>query len=340
MNQIKRTKPHVLLCYEALFRELKPKFRNNKTLQENYSNYLAGYRGEKYADYTISMYQQNSTLVYPGLRLTNGPFAFQIDSLIISEQVIFIIEIKNMKDELEYDSKTHQFIQKDGNKKKGYKSPILQAESQKANLQRWLQNNAMPPIPIETLVVVSNSSAIIINSQEDPSVFDKLIHLEVLPSKLAQLYSSYNKKYYDQNMLKLLNDKLLQGNTPLKVDLLTQLGINDNHLVKGIVCYNCDHFPLIREKRTWICPKCKKTNKKAHERKILDYFLLHNSTITNQQCRKLLQIDSARLSQLLLKSMSLKHTGENRGRKYLSPLLDEFPQDSFIPIKQKSIFHS
>ncbi|WP_047981156.1 nuclease-related domain-containing protein [Ornithinibacillus contaminans] len=332
-----RTKSYTLLCYEALFRCLKPNYRKHKFLIEEHANYLAGYRGEKSADYTLSIYPQKDAFIYQDLRLKNGSFFFQIDTLIVTNKFMLILEIKNLKSEIEYDSTTQQLIQHDGERKKGYKSPILQAQTQKLHLTNWLQQFNLPPIPIETIAVLSNPSTIL-SYTGDKDISNKLIHLETLHSKLAELYSTFISEKYDQNTLRKLNKLLLREDTPYKPNLLKQFNILPEHLIDGIACPSCNIFPMQYSKRRWNCSQCGSEDKNAHERLILDYFLLHKSVIRNKECRDLLKIDSQKTAHRLLNSMNLKYSGENSGRKYHSPPLAAFPQDSYLPNANKSIF--
>ncbi|MUK89680.1 NERD domain-containing protein [Ornithinibacillus sp. L9] len=326
-----RTKPHIILCFEALFRFLKKTVRNSNLLLEEYASYLAGYRGEKATDYTLSIYPHKNSWIYQDLRLNNGPFHFQIDTLIVTAKLIIILEIKNLRGELEYDSRTQQLIQKYGNVKKRHKSPILQAEAQKMNLIKWLNDRGFPPIPIETIAVISNPSSILVNVQDDPSIFNKLINLENLPPILNDLFDKYNVNRFDKKTITELNNYLLNAHNPLDTDLIKQFNVTENNLIKGIPCSKCEHYPMVRQNKTWFCQKCHHVDSKAHERVILDYFLLFNTTITNKECRELLQLKSSKTAYRLLRAMNLESTGNNSARKYHAPPLHEFPQNSSIP---------
>lgn len=335
---LKRTKPYVLLCYEALFRWLLPQLRDNKVLQDEYASYLAGYRGERNTDYIVSTYPHKDAYIFQGIRLKIGPFYFQIDTLIVTPRIILILESKNLKGELEYNYKTRQLVQLDGDQKKGYKNPILQAETHKRHLTAWLQQAGFPPIPIATLGVSTNPSSILTYKDEHTSPIN-FIQLESLPNLFDNIYQTNSKTVYDQTTIRKLNKTLLKDNTPLKPDLIKQYTINERHLIKGIGCTNCNHAPLQYKNRKWFCIKCGHHYAKAHEQKILDYFLLFEPSITNRMCREILQINSPKIARRLLYSMNLDYSGKNFGRKYHKPSLDMFPQESFLPIGKRSIFN-
>ncbi len=129
---------------------------------------------------------------------------------------------------------------------------------------------------------------------------------------------------------------LLNNNEPLKPNLMDTYQISDYHLIKGIPCPHCNKYSMNRIYKRWMCPNCSHLDNNSHIQVIFDYFLLGHHTITNQQCRELLQIDSPRTAYFILNSLNLKYQGNNKGRIYFAPDLEDFPQDSFLPLAQKS----
>ncbi|WP_047983758.1 nuclease-related domain-containing protein [Ornithinibacillus californiensis] len=338
--QLFRTKPYIILCYEALFRQLKPQYRKNQILLNEYYNHQAGFQGEKYSDYTVSIFPHKDAYIYQGIRLKNGPYFFQIDTLIVAKTFILILEIKHWKSEIEYDSNTHQTTQNSDDKRKAFRSPILQANNQKMQLTSWLQKRHFPNLPIETIAILSNPATILTYKGESEEFHHKFIHLDHLPAILEQHYANYTRPYLDHGSMNKLNNALLKNHTPHKPDLIKQFGITNDHLIKGIECNDCSYSPLIYKKRKWYCSNCDKFSETAHVQKILDYFLLINPMITNKACRELLLVESPRVVYRLLNSMNLRYTGNNSARKYFAPRLDEYPQDYTLPSKSKSVFSS
>ncbi|MFZ3578248.1 nuclease-related domain-containing protein [Virgibacillus sp. DJP39] len=339
MNVKHREKPYSLLTYEALFRRLNPNLGNSDFINSGYLTSLAGYRGERDVDYKLSQYPLKNSYVLQGLRLKSGPHYFQIDTLILTRNFFCILEIKNIKGELEYDSDFKQLTQKVGNEMKGIKNPIYQAEAQKRNLESLLQDMQIFNIPIDYLVVISNPRTILKCRQQDQEVFDKMIHAESLANHLDKLIPQYNKEVLTKATLKKANDFLLNNQTPHLPQLIKQHRLNDQQLIKGIICPTCQSFPMKRSRRTWLCEKCLNTHKDAHKQTILDYFLLYDKKITNKKCREILMIDSDKIAYNLLTSMNLERFGDNRGRVYLSPNQAAFPQNSFVPSLNKNGFY-
>lgn len=337
MNLTYRKKPYSVLTYEALFRRLLPQYRKNKLLRGKYLSEVSGYIGEKNVDYKLSLYPFQDTLVIQGIRLNNGSHNFQIDTLILSKYFICILEVKNYKGTVEYDSDFKQFIQIVGDEKKGYRNPIFQAEAQKGNLDALLQEMQIYDIPIDYLVVISDPRTILKNSQGLKEVFDKIIHAESLPIYLNKMREHYKKEVTSKSTINKIYQSLLKMQAPLQPQLLNQFQLTDRHLVKGVPYPICQRFPMVRSHRTWLCKECLATNKNAHKQVLYDYFLLQNSVITNKKCTELLHLNSGSEAYTILNSMGLKHSGKNKGRHYLAPLKDDYPQDSFVPIQNKRL---
>ncbi|WP_157724811.1 nuclease-related domain-containing protein [Virgibacillus phasianinus] len=327
-----RKKPYSILAYEALFRQLKPGYRNNEFINIGYLKESAGYRGERDVDYKLSLYPLNNCLVIQGLRLRNGPHYFQIDTLILTPSFFQILEIKNIKGILEYDSDFNQLIQRVGTEVKGIKNPIFQAEAQQRNLESFLQSMKIFAIPIEYLVVISDPRTVLKCKQQNQEVFNKMIHAESIPIFLDKAVNQHQKEILTKTRLKKICNYFLKNHIPHLPHLLKKHNLNEQHLIKGIPCPGCQHSPMERAHHTWTCVKCSTSSKNAHERLIFDYFLLNKNTITNKECRNLLQTPSVKVAYRILNSMGLSHSGEKKGRKYHSPSLEDYPQDSLFPL--------
>ncbi|WP_407058295.1 nuclease-related domain-containing protein [Tigheibacillus jepli] len=72
----------------------------------------------------------------------------QIDNLIITPHAIYIIEVKNFNGTITFDTVLNQFIRDDGRKEGGFHHPITQVELQASRLERWLEENNFPIVPI------------------------------------------------------------------------------------------------------------------------------------------------------------------------------------------------
>ncbi|WP_430790242.1 nuclease-related domain-containing protein [Virgibacillus flavescens] len=330
-----RFKSNNLLAYEALYRRIKPQYRENTILQNDYKRYFYGYQGERMVDYKLKMYTVKPAMIFMDLRLKTENRYFQMDTLILTKKFIIIIETKNIRGSVEYDSDFNQFIRKDGDKEDGFKDPILQAETQKINLLTWLEERQLYNIPVESIVVISNPSTIIKHNQRDPKVLNKLIHLESLLHQLEKINQNYAREQVGITTMKKLKNYLISGHTERRPNLMDYYNLNNDYFILGIPCYKCFHYPMIRHFKKWLCPKCRCSGPTDHIRVILDHFLLHSPTITNSEFRELLQLTSSQTSYFLLNAMNLRHTGTNKGRKYHTPTIENYPQDSEFIFKRQ-----
>ncbi|MFD1848719.1 nuclease-related domain-containing protein [Oceanobacillus bengalensis] len=333
-----RPKPYTVLCYEALFRWLKEKHRHNKILNQDYGHQLAGHLGEQQVDYKLSIYPHNNFRYFQGIRLKINHKFFQMDGVLLFNSFILILEIKNWKGTLQYNPETNSITQTFQNVKKNYQNPITQVNNHEMQLNSWLQEvPGIFGVPIESLVVISDSTTIFNSPNNNPELYKKMIYADSLIQKINELKIKHTKKLLKKEEIDYLEETFLRCDTPLKPNLIKQYKIPSEYFINGIECSHCGHSPMSRLYKSWQCAKCYYKDPLAHERKILDYFLLFNSSITNKECRSILQLNNDNTAYTLLNSMGLKQTGKNKGRKYHAPSLDNFPQKSYVPNKRINI---
>lgn len=335
----RRNKSHTLLSYEALFRVLIRDYRNNQAFIHDYQKYAAGYHGEKMLDYQLSLFPQNDFYHLADIRLQHADSFFQIDSFILTPKVIFIIEIKNLRGTLEYNAHQKQIIQYVEDKQTSYLDPIIQAKIQKRKLDLWLKKRGYQ-IPIEYLIVSTNTSTVIRNPWNDSEFNDRFITLHYLLFRLEERYAQYTKNILSSRDIQHLEKTILQEDVPLKVDLRRKYHLNENHFISGVPCTQCYHSPLIWKSAKWNCLKCGWKSRHAHKRLILDYFLLFEPFISNSTFRDFANIRNPRLAYRLLNSMQLEKTGGKKNRIYVAPSLEKFPQNDLPDlITQKINLH-
>lgn len=332
----KRYKPHILLAHEALLRRLKKRYRTNDILQSNYWRYKVGYEGELKVDYQLSLFPNENFHHVPSLRLKIDSHYFQIDSLIITPKVIFILEIKNIKGTLKYSSHYGQLIQMNADKETGYHNPLSQVNIQKHRLSSWLKQFNFD-IPIEPFIISTNQSAVIRNIHNDHTFQHRFISLDRLLEKLNDIYNSFPKKILSKKDINRMIEKLNKNNEAHISNLIEQYQIKEHHLVIGIPCPDCDSS-LQWWRGNSYCKLCQSHYRNQYVQTIYDYFLLHKRYITNEQCRHFLQLPTPDITYNVLNKLNLRISGKNKGRKYLSPKIHDFPQ-SAEPFHQKnSIF--
>lgn len=336
MKKTYRPKPYVVLSYEALFRNLKEEYRENRQLNQDFANYLSGFLGEQQVDYKLRIMPLRNLNHIQGLRLKVNHNFFQVDSIILSTRFMLLIEIKNWKGDIIYQPTSDSFTQIYRGNEKRYENPISQIQYHEIQMSQWLQQFAkIYNLPIETLVVLSDSNTNLQGIDSNPNISNKLIYVENILTKIEQLKMKYSKNVLNQRTLEDLQYTLMMSNQPLHLNLIQKYNLNKSHFVEGIPCNHCGHYPLRRTYKSWYCEKCLSKDNKAHVRKILDYFLLTKLTISNKECRDFLQLSNEKTAYTLLNSLDLKKTGKNKGRIYHAPTLEDFPQNSYVPNRKR-----
>lgn len=277
---------------------------------------MSGFYGEKSLDYHLSSLNQDYYDIIPGIRLSNNERKFQIDTLILSNFFILIIEIKNLRGELEFDSAKGQLIQSVDGKTYGYDDPFAQVNEQKFQLKKWMENRKLPPIPIETLVVLSKNNALIKKVTGSSNNYWKLCRCINANEKIRYFENMYKTEYIPHKDRRRLGKYILKHNIPIEFDILSRFNIPPTDLLPGIQCTQCSKRPMIYTYGKWNCQQCGYISKNAHEQKIFDYFFLFGPTITNKQFREQVCLESRHLATRILNSMNLQQQGTNKGRIY------------------------
>ncbi|KAB2329093.1 NERD domain-containing protein [Cytobacillus depressus] len=319
-----RSIPEKILAKEALLSRLPPNFDYRPLIEKDLAKRKAGYRGEEFTDYYVNKLPHKDFTIIHDLRLHNGQGYFQIDTMIFSSTFALILEIKNISGTLYFDSKFRQLIRYKDDNEDGFLDPITQAERQTRELRKWLQQRNIF-LPIEYLVVISNPSTVIKSDPQNFLAFKTVLHSHELLDRIEKLRKSFLKEKLTQKEIKKVAKLLVKSHTPEKSQVLEKYKLSAFSLNTGVQCPKCRVFPMKRIYGTWFCARCKCKDKTAHYKALLDYCLLVESSITNKQFRKFMQLSSQDTAQKLLKSMKLAHSGTNKGRVYylnLSSLLD------------------
>ncbi|MFV2050365.1 NERD domain-containing protein [Metabacillus litoralis] len=317
-----RTKPRIILQLEALLPRI-PNFHPTLPLiTEDYNKRMAGYKGEQSVDYPLSYLDEKNYFIFHHLRLKTDKHFFQMDTLIFTNKMAIILEIKNFSGTIYFDPKFKQLIQTKDGKELAYAYPLTQLDRQKANLKEWLRINKLEDIAIQSLVVISNPYTIISTSPEDHHIHHTVIHKEELPNKILQLEKSKITNKLEEKALRKIFKLLLKKHTEGDASILEKYDIKESDLLKGVFCPKCSVLPMDRLKGNWFCPYCGEKNKHAHVKAVKDYRLLIKSTISNRELRDFLKFDSADTATRLFQTMNLRSTGKNKTRIYFLDSLE------------------
>jgi hypothetical protein len=275
----------------------------------------AGYIGEKKLDFFLSHLPEKEYFLIHDLRLPNCNSHFQIDTLLLTFTYGLVIETKYMTGELEFDEKNNQLIQRTEEKQKGYDDPLLQAQFQVRRLRELFKQHKLPDIPIEYLIMMSHANAVL-KTESGSEARKRVCRSSRVVFKVEEFSHKYRLQVLDQQMIRKVNKLLLRKHTEENYDIEKLYQISRSNILTGVHCPECRYLGLIYHQGSWRCPKCGGKSRDAHLKALRDYQLLFGPSITNQQFREFLQIDSINVASKMLKKLKLPHTGINKHRVY------------------------
>ena len=312
-----RKVPLVILILEALCRRLAPNHPNFQEIKEELGRRWAGYHGEVAFDYYLKYLPKEKYMILHDLNLPDGEYNCQTDTLLLTSEYALVIEVKNMAGKLLFDTENEQFIQINNEKEKGYPYPIAQAERHQEYFRKLLAEHKFPSIPIEYIVVISNPYATyVVTGKNAHKVKPRICKADVFQNKIRFFENQFTKPVFDTKDLRKLCRLLMKMNTVPTNFVLRKYGINKSALFPGVFCPLCNQFPLERKKSKWFCPSCNIYSKDAHIDALMDYFLLIDTKITNEQFREFCHLASPHASKRLLQSANLIFSGTKKGRAY------------------------
>ena len=159
--------------YQALNRRTPPNHPKIPLIKENLRKGLPAIKENVPSIIHCPFFQTKNTLFYTMSDLPDESRFFQMDSVLICNEFILILEVKNIAGKLYFDPVFNQLIRTIDWEEKALSDPLIQVKRHEEQLQRWLNRNKLPSIPILSLVVISNPSTIITTSSENRNLNKK-----------------------------------------------------------------------------------------------------------------------------------------------------------------------
>ncbi len=185
---------------------------------------------------------QNNYLILNDLNLKSNNTTFQIDSLLIMSDTIFLFEVKNYEGDFYYEE--NKFYTKSNIE---IVNPLNQLNRAETLLRQLLQVHGFS-IPITSSVVFINPEFTLYQAPKDiPFIF---------PTQINRLLKQLNAKFSKiTEKHQLIADKLLSLHVP-ESEYSKIPTYNYDQLKKGITCYVCDSFSVTVEGRSCVCMNC------------------------------------------------------------------------------------
>ncbi|UOQ91616.1 NERD domain-containing protein [Halobacillus shinanisalinarum] len=318
MNIKHRSYPLRLKKLEALLRRLPPHHPKIPHIRDAIARTRAGYQGERSLDFHLSFIPHKDYLVIHDLRLFDGKHFFQMDTVLLSQKFILILEVKNISGTLLLDRDIHQLTRISNEKEEAFPDPVLQIERQQQQLALWIEDQfSITSFPIEALVLLSGKNTVLKLKNDRDS--EKILKSEGFIHRLNKLEQRHQTAQISLDQLYPMAYKIVQGHRELHQNVLELFGIEESELLLGVYCQSC-FTKMVWVKGKWQCSPCGIKSTDSHIQALQDYAYLCHPKISNKQARKYLGIKSGDTIKRLLVKLGGNKIGSNKDRKYEIPL--------------------
>ncbi|MDN7241749.1 nuclease-related domain-containing protein [Planococcus sp. N028] len=304
-----RNKPAKIAGYEALLKRLPAHYEKRGVIQEKLNSARAGIGGEERLDRLLDFFEPP----YPHLLLQDVelPDHLQIDTMMITQSCVFLLEVKNMSGILRFQENPSALHQVTPNGEiRGHKSPVIQAETAQLKVEKILKLLNFP-LRVQSAIVIAYPSQIVENVPPGTKVWSA-------DEVLVRLYNlDMPKPKISLEQMKSLGDQFLslqQKYNPFP--LAPKFDIQLQNIENGVFCPRCRLKKMDRFQRKWECKSCFLLSNDAHFEAVEEWFMLCQPTITTNQCKDFLGLSSLEAAKRLLKRMELDEIGGRRHRRY------------------------
>lgn len=310
-----RKKSDKYLFYEALERRLPKCHAFWLDVQKILRKEGGGYAGELRVDRELSETRFFDDYISLKSILVGKEASYcQIDSLIICQKFILIIEVKNIPGILRYDKETHQLTrQKENGPIEGMGNPEGQLQRSKRFVKRMLDQHHMT-IPVHGMIVFSNPASIL----EKPFPNSLAIHVSGLYQALEnlhQLYADQSIPHFDTRNVHQLFIQNEPALPPIKPSYIPTKVFSD--LKRGVLCPNCVLTKLDYINAFWRCSICSHKDEKSHLTTLQEYRILYSEVITTNEWMNFTGMKSVATTKRMLSKSNLEKVGGNKNRKWL-----------------------
>ncbi|AXF56486.1 nuclease-related domain-containing protein [Salicibibacter kimchii] len=169
MNANPRIFPMKIRKLDALQGRVHPSHKTLPAIEAEVGIARAGWQGEISMDYYYR--QLDLPLRYfflHQLRLQQNTDFFQMNTLLLTQYFLLLLEIKNYAGHLLFDHAHQQIIRTRDEKQDVFPDPALQVQQQAASLRSWLQERYTSVPPIYHYVVMTHPRALISTTAYHP----------------------------------------------------------------------------------------------------------------------------------------------------------------------------
>ena len=309
-----RKKSDKYLFYQALERRLPKNHAYWPNVQKILRKEGGGYAGELRVDRELSETRFfDDYILLKSILVGNEASYCQIDSLIIYQKFILIIEVKNIPGILRYDEESHQLTrQRDNGPIDGMGNPEGQLQRSKRFVKRMIDQHHMT-MPVHGMIVFSNPASIL--EKPFPSLAIHVSGLYHALENLHQLYADQSNPHFDirkVHQLFIQNEPALPPKKPTHIP--TKIF---SDLTIGVLCPDCVMTKLTYRSKFWRCPICPHKGETSHLTTLQEYRILFSEEITTKKWMDFTGMKSVATTRRMLSKSNLEKIGGNKNRKWL-----------------------
>ncbi|MGE7918111.1 nuclease-related domain-containing protein [Viridibacillus sp. NPDC093762] len=301
-----------MFAHKQLIKRLSPDNKKIEDIIRQLENVTAGFNGECRVDQMVQeVLFNNSFFYFPNFECQLSPTRIaQIDSVLLTQSYILLIEIKNMRGTLHFQEQPYQLIQELEGQSKAYHCPQMQLLRASDTFERWLKTMKFQQLPIYKTIIMPNSRTVIKTTPTTvPLIMSKEIALFI--QKLNELPVVINEA-----QLEALIHLIKVNNKPYKHrPLCEKYNISIEQIKKGVIC-NCGTSGIRISERTWHCPKCQVAIPNAIEHTLYDWFSICAEEITIKESIDFLSCNSRSLISRVLNNSNYIAYGKTRSRRF------------------------
>ncbi|WHY80204.1 nuclease-related domain-containing protein [Neobacillus sp. WH10] len=313
------THPQRLFLTEILKERLTLGHPKYLEIEKDLAKRRAGYWGEMGLANYMKELPQEKYLIFHDLQLQINGIHFQMDTLLISQNYILIIEAKNISGTLVFDNVFKQLIRihENGNEE-AFEDPRVQCQRLQSLLRNWTAKNSRNVLPIDYLIFFKSTNTILKTNPGERLDFSKVCKGRDVFNKIENLEQRYNHERVDNHIIIKIGDLLLSHHSPKPINILNEYNLTEKDIRSGVCCPNdkCHHIPINYKRGKWTCPICQTISKEAHIKALSDYFYLIKPMITNFEVQSFLHLPNNDITQKILLRLKLPTSGKTKNRIY------------------------
>lgn len=312
-----REQPASFAGYESLLRRLPSGHPKIPFVLESLTQTRAGFGGECRLDELLEFFCP--PYPYVMLQGVSLPEKCQIDTMIVTQSCVILLEVKNISGLTRYTQQPSGFHKVlPSGEVRGMKSPLVQVENAKFKVEQLLKR-LDAPLPIFTAIVVAYPSQLVEGAPAGANIWraeEVLVRLTTMPMPPVKISAD--------EMVRLSERLAALDSEFVPFPLAPRFQVSTKELLTGVFCPYCEMHKMKRLARSWICRMCERSIKGLDERILDEWFMLVGPTITTKECLDFFELSNLESAYRLLKRKNYELHGSKKNRFYRRPANKEW----------------